>query len=127
MTHGFTTALAVAVAGAAGTLGRYGATLLGLRWFGPRFPWATLAINVVGAFAVGLVMASFAARDLLDSRLRIALSAGFLGGFTTYSSFAFETVDLVERRGGALAVAYVAATLVLGIAGCGAGIWLGRR
>lgn len=127
MNGGLGTAAVVAVAGAAGTLCRYGASVVGVRLCGSRFPWATLVVNVVGAFLIGAVMASFAARGHLDGRLRVALTAGFLGGFTTYSAFAFETVTLAERRDTGLAVAYVAATLVFGLAACAAGVWLGRR
>ncbi|HUH01037.1 MAG TPA: CrcB family protein, partial [Kofleriaceae bacterium] len=84
------TALLVAAAGAAGSVSRY---LVGV-WLvrtNERFPVATIAVNVLGAFAIGVLMAVFAARGDLDSRARIVVTTGFLGGFTTYSAFAYET------------------------------------
>lgn len=121
------TPLYIALAGAAGSLGRY-YVAVGVRHAGgDRYPWGTFAVNVLGSFAIGLVMAAFLTRGELDSRLRVAITTGFLGGFTTYSAFAFETVTLVERREIGLAVTYVVTTLLLAGLAAWAGIALGRR
>ena len=120
------TALLVAIAGGLGSLTRYGAGLAGHRLFGDRFPWGTLAVNLVGCFAIGLVMVLFEQRQV-DLRIRVAVVGGFLGGFTTYSAFAYETLALVERRSLAVASLYAAATVVGCFLACAAGVALARR
>ena len=119
------TALLVALGGAVGTLGRYGIGLLLARIPG-QFPWGTFAVNVVGSLLIGLVMAGFAARGELDSQARMALTIGVLGGFTTYSAFAYELVFLVEKKQWAVAATYVGLTFALSAAACAAGIALIR-
>ena len=118
------TAVAVAAAGAAGTLARWALAMAVPRT--ARLPWATLAVNVVGAFAIGAVVAALGSRGLADHRLRTVVTTGFLGVFTTYSAFALETVQLAESGHAASAAAYVALTLVAGLAACWAGLVVGR-
>lgn len=118
------TALWVGIAGGLGSVCRW----LIAHWIPRgRLPWSTLAVNVVGSLLIGLVMAVLAARGQLDSRLRVVITAGFLGGFTTYSSFALDTVSLVESRQLALAAGYVALTVVACLAAVWLGLVLGRR
>lgn len=119
--------LFIGLAGAAGSLSRYYVGMGLRRAGGDRFPWGTLAVNVIGSFAIGLVMAAFIARGQLDARVRIAITVGFLGGFTTYSSFAYETVTLMERRQFHVAAAYMGGTLMIGMMACWAGLTAGRR
>lgn len=121
---GFTTALVVAGTGAVGCVLRW---LVTLALPTGRMPWATLAVNLVGSLAIGVCAAALATRGLADSRLRAALIVGLLGGFTTYSSFAFEYVDYVQRRALASAALYVAVTLVACGLACALGIAIGRR
>lgn len=90
-------------------------------------PVATLAVNILGSFVMGVLVAVFSARGEMDSRLRMALCVGFLGGFTTYSSFALETVTLLEERSLHSAALYVALTLVGAAFACYVGFVLGRR
>ena len=92
------TAVYIAFAGALGSLCRWGVGAGISRVFGSRLPWGTMVANVAGSFLIGFVMALFAARGELDSRARLALTVGFLGGFTTYSAFAFEVVTFLEQR-----------------------------
>ena len=101
----------IAVAGAAGALTRYGVgNAVGVR----TFPWATLAINVIGSFLLGLLLQ--AAPGRLDDDVRVALGVGFLGAFTTFSTFSYETVTMLrDGRAGAAAL-YVAASVMAGIA-----------
>lgn len=119
-------ALWVALLGALGSVCRYGVGLLGARTFGPSVPAGTFAVNVLGSAAIGFVMSLFAARGELLSPTRVALTGGFLGGFTTYSAFCFETFAFVDRGAYFAAAAYVGATLVACFAGCALGFWLGR-
>jgi CrcB protein len=117
-------ALAVTVAGGLGSLARY-ALAVTLTRPSATWPWATFAVNVVGAAVIGLVVAVCAARADGD-RLRVVLATGFLGGFTTFSTLALETVTLVEARAWLAAISYVALTSIIGIAACAAGLALGR-
>src|SRR5687768_9003934 len=93
------TALLIAAMGALGSLARWGLSSIVQRSVGERFPLGTLAINVIGSALIGAVMTAFTLRGAeASSPTRLALTAGLLGGFTTYSSFAFETWELLERR-----------------------------
>jgi CrcB protein len=120
------TALWVALLGALGSLCRYGTGQLGARLLGPDVPAGTYAVNVLGSLAIGFVMSAFAARGALQSPARVALTGGFLGGFTTYSAFCFESFSFLDRGAYLAAAIYVVATLVGCLAGCAVGFALGR-
>jgi fluoride exporter len=116
----------VALGGAVGTGLRYGITLVVPRWAG--VPIATLGINVVGAFLLGLLLELLADRSLdtgWSRRIRLGVGTGGLGGFTTYSALATETAALAFTRPG-LAIAYAFGTVLIGAAASVAGIWLSR-
>jgi len=89
-------------------------------------PWGTLAVNVIGSCAIGAVISFYASRGQLEAVNRVALTTGVLGGFTTYSAFAYEVVALFRDRELAVLGLYLAALFVLSILGCIAGIALGR-
>ena len=114
-----TTALLVALAGAGGALARYGLSALTA---GDATLWLTMAINVAGSFLLGVLVAGGWGSDVTRS----ALGAGFLGGFTTYSTFSVQTVMTADSGRWSLAGGYVAATLALGVAAALAGVALGR-
>ena len=120
------TALWVALLGAVGSLARWGVGVGVGRVWKRTLPLGTLTVNVVGSTAIGFVMALYLARGELDSRARVALTAGLLGGFTTYSAFAFESWALLDKRSIAWAAGYVALTVALCFAGCALGVMLGR-
>jgi CrcB protein len=111
---------AVAIGGAAGSLSRWLVVLAGIKLFGPAFPWGTLAVNVLGSFAIG-VLAEILSRGA-EPLLRPLLVTGFLGGFTTFSAFALEAVTLSRPLG----IAYVAASVVLSLAACALGVLVAR-
>jgi CrcB protein len=121
---GLVTALVVAATGAIGCVLRW---LVTLALPPGRLPWATLAVNLAGSLVIGTVIAALTARGLADSRLRAALVVGLLGGFTTYSSFAFEYVAYLERKQLALGAAYIALTVVGCGVTCALGLLIGRR
>ena len=114
--------LLVAVGGAVGAVARYGVGLGAARLFGLAFPWGTLAVNIVGGLAMGLLAAKTAPEQ---EALRLALGVGVLGGFTTFSAFSLETVRLMEHQPG-LAALYAAASVVLSVGACWIGLTLGR-
>ena len=114
-------------AGLGGAL-RHGVNVACARAFGRAFPWGTLAVNVVGSFAMGVLAAWLVLRAGAagSQPLRLFLATGVLGGFTTFSAFSLDAVLLWERGEGLLAVAYVAASVALCIAGLAAGLSLVR-
>ena len=125
MTDGLRDIAALAAGGAAGTICRYYTTLGALRTLGPRFAYGTLAVNVVGCFAIGVLMHCLDATGASRS-VRLGLTTGFLGGFTTFSAFGYETVIFLENGKPALALANVAANVLIGVAATYAGLMLGR-
>jgi CrcB protein len=113
----------IAAAGAAGALSRYGiGVLVGVR----SFPWATLGINLTGSFLLGLVVAVGLEREWPDTTL-LPLSVGFLGAYTTFSTFSYETFTLLRTDRAPLAFVYVVASLVGGVLAAGAGYATARR
>jgi fluoride exporter len=115
----------VALGGAAGAAARYGvAQWAGGRW-GWTFPWGTFAVNITGSLAIGLLMALLIGRGA-DPAYRLLLVTGFLGGYTTFSSFSLETLSLIETRRFGEAALYVAGSVLLGLLGCFGGLAVGR-
>jgi CrcB protein len=96
------------------------------RWASPQFPWATLLINVTGSFAIGL-LTTLLARWLPHPSFRLLVVTGFLGGYTTYSTFAFESHSLWERGERAVSLGYMAATLAAGFVAVTLGVALARE
>jgi fluoride exporter len=116
----------ICLGGAVGTGVRY---LLGgvvARWAGPDFPYGTLLINVLGSFLIGVVQQVGLTSLLIPDTLRLVLAVGVMGGFTTYSSFSYETIRLLEAGSWLAASVYVALTTALCLACCVAGLSLGR-
>jgi CrcB protein len=115
-------ALLVALGGALGALARYGVGLAAARLFGHTLPWGTLAVNVLGGLAMGVLAARIGPEH---EHFRLALGVGVLGGFTTFSAFSLETVRLIGHHP-SLAIVYVLASVVLSVGACWAGLVLGR-
>ena len=105
----------ICLAGAAGTAARYLVALWSVKRFGPGFPYGTLIVNLTGCFLIAFVMETAAARSWPETT-RLAMTVGFIGGFTTYSSFNVETTRLAQAGVLNAAVLYVLATLVGGLA-----------
>ena len=117
-------ALLVFGAGGAGCVARY---LIGLAIGRRGFPYATLVVNLVGSLLIAFILELVIVRRDVPVHLQLALTTGFLGGFTTYSSFNVETTRLVLDGHPARGLANVAVTLVGGFAAGLAGMWLARR
>jgi fluoride exporter len=125
---GPTTWLAVAIGGALGSLARFwlGAATAALT--GPRFPWGTLLINIIGSFIIGLV----AALTLIPGRIgmhpdmRIFLMVGVCGGFTTFSAFSLQTLEMLQTGDLWPAVGYIGGSVVLCLIAVWGGWAIGR-
>lgn len=112
-------------AGIGGAL-RHGVNIAALRLVGAGFPWGTLAINVAGSFAMGLVAEYFTLKSGLPQQWRLFLTTGLLGGFTTFSAFSLETALLYERGEVLTAGLYMLGSAVLAVAGLFAGLYVIR-
>jgi CrcB protein len=102
-------------AGIGGAL-RHGVNVGAARLFGYGFPYGTLMVNIAGSFLMGTLAGYFAFRPGIGQHLRLFLTTGILGGFTTFSAFSLDTALLVERNAFALAAGYVAGSVAASIA-----------
>ena len=116
--------LLAALGGAVGALARWAVGLALPRSSG-SWPWATLAVNLVGCLLIGVLFAVLDARRPDDDRLRTFLGAGVLGGFTTFSAFAVEVTGLLRTGAPIMAVAYIAVSVLGGVVAVAAGLRLG--
>ena len=115
--------LLVGIAGAAGAMSRYGiGQAIGVR----SFPWATLLINVIGSAVLGYVL-SGPGVSRWATTTTIAVEVGFLGGFTTFSSFSYETLTMLRTDRAVLGLLYVVASVIFGVAAAFGGYVLGRE
>jgi fluoride exporter len=107
-----TRVLLVALGGALGSVARYGVGVAAPRVLGTGFPWGTLVVNLVGSFLIALVMHLALTTAAISPSARLFLTTGVMGGFTTYSSFNYETLALVGERLWGVAALNVVATLL---------------
>ena len=119
------TPLRVALVGLAGSLGAMTRYWIGSVIGARSFPWATLGINVAGCLVLGLVLGGPGA-SRWSPTTTTAVAAGFLGAFTTFSTFAFEATALARADRPAAALAYVASSVVLGLAAAALGFTVAR-
>jgi CrcB protein len=120
--------LAVAFGGAFGSLARFWLAAAMTALTGPRFPWGTFLINVVGSFIIGLVAAVTLtpARVPMHPDLRVFLMVGVCGGFTTFSAFSLQTLELLQAGDSWPALGYVFSSVLLCVCGAWAGWAIGR-
>lgn len=114
----------VAIGGALGASSRYLTGLLMVRLLGRGFPWGTLTVNVLGSFLMGVLIVLLG--HFAGNRFAPLLTTGFLGGFTTFSTFSLDAVTIYERGQVGLAAGYVAISVVVSIAALFAGLLLAR-
>ena len=116
-------ALLVFLGGGTGSVLRY---LMGM-WIGSAaFPWATLVVNAVGSFAIGL-LGGWASRFGWGETLRLSLTVGLCGGFTTFSTFSKESLALAEAGRWCALAAYAIGSVAVGIAAVALGYWITRH
>ena len=118
--------VAIAAGGAMGAVARHYVGVFALKWLGAGFPFGTLTVNIVGSFLMGMLITLMALKWNVGNELRAFLTVGLLGGFTTFSAFSLDFATLVERGESLIAAGYVAASVVLALAGIFVGMHLVR-
>ena len=116
----------IAAGGALGALARYALGGLVQQWAGARFPYGTLVVNVSGCLVMGVVMTLLTERGVVRPTWRFLVPVGFIGAYTTFSTFEYETFLAMEQGGLMLALANVAVSVVAGFAAVVAGVFGAR-
>lgn len=117
----------IALGGALGTVGRYGLTTWSQQRFGLAFPYGTLCVNLVGSFLLAVVMQVGATTEMLSPTAKLALGVGLMGGFTTYSTFSYDTFRLLDEGAWLAGVLNATATFVGCLLATMLGVVLTRR
>jgi fluoride exporter len=119
--------LAVAIGSAIGGLARYGITVLAARLWGEAFPWGTLGINVVGSLIIGLFFTLTLSTGAMpaSTNTKLFVMTGICGGFTTFSAFSLQTLQLLEEREYGPALYYILASVFLCVGAAALGYWIG--
>ena len=113
--------LYIGIAGFVGALARYGMSGLPHKWLDGSFPWGTLLVNVLGCLMIGALMFLVEDRRMFTPQARLFIFTGFLGSFTTFSTFGYETFRLLNDSQFSLALANAGANMVIGLGA----VWLG--
>lgn len=117
------------IAGLGGFIGsalRYWTSILSYRFFGQEFPYGTLIVNITGCFLIGLLMTVFDERFIVNPNLRIFLTIGILGGFTTFSTFSYETIALLREGSYLISFENIIFSLIGCLIATTVGILIGR-
>jgi CrcB protein len=118
--------LAIGAAGFAGAISRYAVEGWVSSHTRGHLPWGTFVVNVTGCFVLGFLFALLTERFMANATLRTAMTVGFVGAYTTFSTFAFETMRLAQDGAFLAAAGNVALSVAAGLAAVYAGTWLGR-
>jgi len=118
--------IAVAMGGALGAMARYGLSTLVFDADSARFPYATLTANVLGSLLIGVLYVVIIEKAMLPAEMRSILMIGFLGAFTTFSTFSLDALGLWQNGDLFLALAYVLGSVILCLATVSAAVWLTR-
>ena len=118
----------IGLGGACGTMARWLFSGFLLQALGSSFPYGTLAVNVIGSFLLGAIMVVGTQTEAISETVRLALTVGVMGGFTTYSTFNYETIEYARRGAWGMVLANVSVTLlscaIAGVLGLGLGRWI---
>lgn len=118
---------AIAAGGALGAVARFALSHQVYLWFGREFAWGTLAVNVLGSFAMGLLAVLLIDKWSLSNEWRVFILVGFLGAFTTFSTFSYETMQYIQVGEFAKAVANMAVSLIFTLSAVWLGLLSGRQ
>ncbi|MFT6748410.1 MAG: CrcB protein [Flavobacterium sp.] len=117
----FKTIIYVAIGGAIGSVLRLLISIIINKYLSNSFPFATLLVNVLGCFLIGILVGIFDKNNVIDTSLKYLLITGFCGGFTTFSAFGLENVSLFQNQNPFYALLYIGLSVVLGLAA----VWFG--
>ena len=118
----WTMLVAMGIGGALGAVARFAVSRQVNLWLGAMIPWGTLAVNVLGSFLLGFLVAWFRSRTALSPEWQALWTVGFLGAFTTFSTFSLETIELLNDGEWQTAVFYV----VISVMGALLAVWAGQ-
>lgn len=107
--------LVIAAGGALGTISRHGLNIAASQWLQLSFPYGTLAVNILGSFLMGLIMAFYACFTELPQELKLFFTVGFLGAFTTFSTFSLDAMNLYLKNDFTGFALYVVASVILSL------------
>ena len=120
------TYLAVACGGAIGAISRYWVYNAFLKASESKFPWATLTVNIAGSFLIGIAFVLITERSEVEPEMRGLVTVGFLGAFTTFSTFSMDTIGLLEQGQISSAITYVLSSALVCIIAAGLGLMFSR-
>ena len=123
----FTKLLSVAIGGAVGAVARHLINISPLANLFEKFPFHTFFINVIGSFLIGFLLIIFTDKLTAGENLRLAITVGFLGAFTTFSTFELEIFELIRERFFVTAFLYFSSSVLIGFIGVASGIWLANK
>lgn len=123
----WTMLVAMGIGGALGAVARFAVWRQMNLWLGTLLPWGTLAVNVLGAFLLGILAMWFRSRTELSPEWQAVSTVGFLGAFTTFSTFSIEVLGLLQEGAGFRAVVTIAANVLLCLGACWGGTLLVRN
>ena len=118
--------IAVTIGGALGALARYGISTWVFAISSHKFPYATLAVNVLGSFLMGILFVLVIEKAALPAEMRSLLMVGFLGAFTTFSTFSLDALGLWQNGHLFMALIYILATVILCLIAISSSVWLTR-
>jgi CrcB protein len=116
----------VAIAGALGALSRWGISIWAARLTGAGFPFGTLTVNIIGCFVLGFLMHLSLVTDIIGNNIRVGLTVGFLGALTTFSTFSYETIKMLEEQMWMNAGLNIGGNLIIGLLATSVGLITAR-
>ena len=119
--------LAIAAGGSLGAVSRYWMSASTYQWLGQGFPYGTLVVNLLGSLVMGFLSVLLVHRFQVSEEIRIGLLAGFLGSFTTFSTFAMDTLQLAGNEAMFKAIIYILFSVMLCIIGAWAGLFVAKQ
>jgi len=119
--------IAIALGGAFGAVARYWLTELSSTMFGAEFPYGTLIVNVLGSLGLGIAFVLLSERVLVGHMLRSAVIIGFLGAFTTFSTFSLQAFDLIQQERFLAGGGYIVGSVVASLLAVGTGMLLAKQ
>jgi fluoride exporter len=120
------TIIYIALGGAIGSVFRFLTTLLVSKFWSNQFPLATFIANLIGCFLIGLFIGILTKNQLTDSNLKWFLVTGFCGGFTTFSAFGIENLNLLQNNNSILAFGYITLSIILGLFAVWFGLFISK-